>query len=155
VRDYSYALAQISDPGPVPFIERADALVAAGDEYLNAAIDSLDEGIEQVGPVVLLQSKAIDLEVRARRYESALGRIDQVLSTMPRKERWLARRGEVLEQAGLIDEARATYAEALAAIDHLPRRLKETPAIQELAAEVTNRGSLLNKMPSEDGRVGR
>ena len=167
--DYTRALAQTADPGPVLFLERADALAAAGDEYLESALDGLDEGIEQLGPVVLLQSKAVDLEVRARRYDSALGRIDQILSTMPRKERWLARRGEVLERAGLIDEARASYAEALAAIERLPWRRRETPAIQELATELINRldadpadrqGSyqrpfLLNKEPSEAGRVSQ
>jgi tetratricopeptide (TPR) repeat protein len=167
--DYSQALAQTSDPGPVLFLERADALAAAGNEYLDAAIDGLDEGIAQLGPVVLLQTKAIDLEVRARRYDSALGRIDQILSTMQRKERWLTRRGEVLEQAGLIDEARASYAEALAAIERLPRRRRETPAIQELATELINRLEAdpadrlrgdqqpftRTKQPFEAGRVGQ
>jgi tetratricopeptide (TPR) repeat protein len=167
--DYSHALGQISDPGPVLFLERADALAAAGDEYLDAAIDGLDEGIAKMGPVVLLQTKAIDLEVRAGHYASALGRIDQVLSTMPRKERWLARRGEVLERAGLIDEACANYAEALAAIDRLPWRRRETPAIQELTADLINRleadpaerqrgnqqPSFLNKEPFEAGRVSQ
>jgi len=167
--DYTQALTQTADPGPVLFLERADALAAAGDEYLDAAIDGLDEGIALLGPVVLLQSKAVDLEVRARRYGSALGRIDQILSTMPRKERWLTRRGEVLERVGLIDEARASYAEALAAIERLPRRLRETPATQELAAELINRleadpaerqesdqqPSPLNKAPHGAGRVGK
>jgi tetratricopeptide (TPR) repeat protein len=167
--DYSQALAQISDPGPVLFLERADALAAAGNEYLEEAIDGLDEGIEQLGPVVLLQSKAIDLEVRAQRYGSALERIDQILSTMARKERWLARRGEVLERAGLPGEARASYAEALAAIERLPWRRRETPAIQELATELINRleadpadrqgrnrpPSFLNKESFEAGRVSQ
>jgi tetratricopeptide (TPR) repeat protein len=168
-RDYSHALAQTADPGPVLFLERADALAAAGDDYLDTAIDGLDEGIEQLGSVVPLQAKAIDLELRAQRYDSALDRVDQILSTMPRKERWLARRGEVLERAGLIDEARASYAEALAAIGRLPWRRRETPAIQDLATELIirldadpvesqgdyRRPFLSNKKPSEAGRVGR
>lgn len=154
-RDYSHALAQISDPGPVLFLERAEALAAAGDEYLDVAIEGLDGGIEQLGLVVTLHSKAIDLELRAQRYDSALDRIDQILSTMPRKERWLARRGEVLERAGLVDEALAAYAMTLAAIDDLPRRQRETPAVQELANEVSHRASLLKKEPSEAEGVGR
>jgi len=167
--DYSLALAETADPGPVLFLERADALAAAGNEYLGAAIEGLDEGIDQLGPVVLLQSKAVDLEIRAQRYGSALRRIDQILSTMPRKERWLARRGEVLEQAGLIDEACASYAEALAAIEGLPWRRRETAAIQELATDLINRleaapadkqsgdqrPSPLNKEPFEAGRVSQ
>jgi tetratricopeptide (TPR) repeat protein len=137
--DYSRALAQIPDPTPVLFLERADALASAGNRYLIAAIDGLDEGITRVGPVVLLQSRAIDLEVRAHRFGAALRRIDQILSTMPRKEKWLARRGEVLEQAGRADEAHASYAEALAAIERLPSHVGKTPAVLELAADLTNR----------------
>lgn len=138
-RDYSQALAQMAKPAPVFYLERADALAAAGDEHLAAAIDSLDEGIARLGPLILLQSKAIDLEVRAQHYDAALARIDQILSGMPRKERWLARRGEVFELAGWEDEARASYAEALAAIDDLPSHLGQTPAVQELAADLKRR----------------
>ncbi len=137
--DYTWALAQMRDPVPVLFLERADALAAVGKPDLGAAIDSLDEGIARLGSLVALQSRAIDLEVRARRYHAALGRVDQILLKSPRKERWLARRGEVLEQAGLNDEAHASYSEALAAIKRLPRRLGETPAIQQLAADLINR----------------
>jgi hypothetical protein len=42
-------------------------------------------------------------------------------------------------QAGLEDEAYASYAEALVAIERLPRRLGKTPAVQELAADLTKR----------------
>jgi parallel beta-helix repeat protein len=145
-RDYSNALAEISDPRPVLFLERADALAAAGDEYLASAIAGLDEGIEQLGSVVPLQAKAIDLELRAQRYDSALDRIDHILSTMPRKERWLARRGEVLERAGQIEEARESYSEALAAIERLPWRRREAPAIQELAT------GLVSRLTADDGK---
>ena len=132
-------MAQISDPTAVLFLERADSLAAAGNQHLGAAIGGLDEGIARLGPLVLLQSRAIDLEVRAHRYGAALSRIDEILSTMPRKETWLVRRGEVLEHVGLNDQAQATYAEALAAIERLPSRLGKTPALLELAADLTNR----------------
>lgn len=151
-KDYSRALAQISNPTAVLFLERADALAAAGNQHLVAAIDGLDEGIAQVGPVILLQSRAVDLELRAHRYGAALSRIDEILSTMPRKERWLVRRGEVLEQVGLNDQAHATYAEALAAIERLPSRLGKTPALLALAADLTNR---LEVDPADDQEAAR
>lgn len=137
--DYSRALAQIAHPAPVLFLERADALAAAGNQHLDAAIAGLDEGIARLGPVVVLQSRAADLEIQAHRYGAVLGRIDHILSAMPRKERWLARRGDVLEQAGRTDEAHASYAEALVAIERLPGHLGKTPAVQELAADLINR----------------
>ncbi len=138
-RDYSSAMTQMAQLTPVLYLERADALAAAGKEHLDAAIDSLDEGIARLGLLMLLQSRAIDLEIQAQRYSAALSRIAQILSGEPRKERWLARRGEVLEQAGWEAAARASYAEALAAIDDLPSHLGQTPAVQDLAAQLIRR----------------
>ena len=80
----------------------------------------------------MLESLAIDLEVRQQRYDAALARSDQVLSEVSRKEKWLAQRGEILEKAGRFEEARATYADALKAIESLPSRLRRVPASQGL-----------------------
>ena len=130
--DYAHALSLAPNPTPVLFIEQAEALAKAGEAYVGAAVRSLDEGIEKLGPLVLLESRAIDLEVRRQRYDAALVRIDQVLAELSRKEKWLARRGEILEKAGRFEEARATYEDALKAIESLPSRLRWVPASQEL-----------------------
>lgn len=135
-QDYSQAIAQMANPTPVIFLERADALAAAGDDHLVAAIVSLDEGAARLGPLILLQSRAVEFEIRAQRYAAALARIDQILAQSPRKETWLARRGEVLQQAGFEAEARASFAQALAAIDALPSRRRQTPALVELTARL-------------------
>ncbi len=130
--DYAHALSLAPNPTPVLFIEQAEALAEAGEAYAGAAVQSLDEGIEKLGPLVLLESLAIDLEVRRQRYDAGLARIDQVLAELSRKEKWLARRGEILEKAGRFEEARATYEDALKAIESLPSRLRWVPASQEL-----------------------
>ncbi len=135
-RDYSQAIAQVQKPVPILFLEKADALVTGGEKNIAAAIDTLDDGIVQLGPLIILQSRAIDLEIQARRYDAALKRIEQVLSQTQRKERWLARRGEVLEQAGWKTKAHAAHTEALLVIDKLPGRLKQTNALKELTTRL-------------------
>ena len=135
-QDYSRALNQMENPVSILFLEQADALAAGGAKHLGVAIKTIDEGMAQLGSLIVLQSKAIDLEVRARRYGAAIQRIDQILSRTSRKEGWLARRGEVLEQAGLGGRARLSYGEALSVIEKLPSRLKKTAAVQALAARL-------------------
>jgi tetratricopeptide (TPR) repeat protein len=130
--DYSRALSLASSPGPDLFVERAQALCEAGDEHLGAAVEGLDEAIRRLGPLVVLASVAIDLEVKRNRYDAALDRIDQVLAQLARKERWIVRRAEILQKAGRTEEARATYQAALAAVESLPPHLRQTPASREL-----------------------
>lgn len=133
-QDYARALSLAPNPTPVLFIERAETLTEAGEEYVAAAVQGLDEGIQKLGPLILLQSLAIDLEVKRQHYDAALIRIDQVLTEVSRKEKWLTRRGEVLESAARPEEARVAYADALKAIESLPSRLRQVPASQELEA---------------------
>ena len=134
VRAFDRHLALAAQPRPESFLERA-AVVAAADGTL-AALASLDEGISRLGNLVTLQHAAIALEIELGRHPAALARVDRILADLPRKETWLARRGEILEMAGRPHEARAAFAEALAAIDRLPTHHREAPAMRDLQASL-------------------
>src|SRR5262249_49018698 len=94
-QDYTAAISLASEPAPEYYIERAQALAAEGGQYLDDALQGLDGGIKKLGPLVTLQLFAIDLEVKQKRYDGALARLDQIAAQSPRKEAWLARRGEI------------------------------------------------------------
>src|SRR5206468_8109047 len=96
------------------------------------ALRSLEEGIKKIGPIVTLQLFAIDLEVKQKRYDAALTRLEQISAQFPRKETWLARRGEILQQAGRDKEARDAFRDALKAISILPAPRRQVPAMLEL-----------------------
>jgi predicted Zn-dependent protease len=128
--DYTRALARFSQPKPEHFLERARALAAAGRP--EQAIAGIDAGIQRLGPLVTLETDAIDFELRLKRYDAALARLARIQEQSPRKERWLARRGEILVQAGRGQEAREAFAQALQAIDALPVQLRATHAMKEL-----------------------
>ena len=133
-RDFTEALAR--SPEPELFLERAQALSAEGGAHLDEALRGLDEGIARHGPLVTLQLYAIDLELRQRRYDAALARLETVAAQSPRKESWLARRGEILAQAGRAVEARQAFAAALAAVESLPAPRRRTRAVTALEARV-------------------
>jgi predicted Zn-dependent protease len=128
--DYTRALGRLSQPKPEHFLERAHALAAAG--RIEQAIAGIDGGIQRLGPLVTLELDAIDFELQLRMYDAALVRLARIQEQSPRKERWLARRGEILAQAGRGREAREAFAQALQAINALPAHLRGTKAMKEL-----------------------
>jgi hypothetical protein len=65
-----------------------------------------------------------------------LARVDTVLERSPRKESWLARKAEILLQAGRPAEAKKTYAAALSALNTLPPARRNVPAVVDLAKRI-------------------
>jgi tetratricopeptide (TPR) repeat protein len=131
-----YAAAEERAPAADPdlILERARALAAAG--QVSAAVKYLDATMAKLGPLVTLQLAAIDLEVQAGSVDAALQRVDTVMAAAARKESWLARRGDILRDAGRATEARAAYQQALDAIDTLPDARRRTPATRALEERV-------------------
>lgn len=130
--DYTKAIQSYSEPEPALYIERSQALAAAGPEHFDEAIRGLDEGTQRLGATSTLQVIAIDMEVKAKRYDEALLRLDQVAAKMPRKESWLLRRAEILEMAGRFVEARQAVADAFKAVEDLPEARRSTKSIAYL-----------------------
>ncbi|HXG48587.1 MAG TPA: tetratricopeptide repeat protein [Methylomirabilota bacterium] len=142
--DYTRAIQFAVEPRPELFIERAQVLMAAGTNHFAEALRGLDEGIARLGPLVTLQLYAIDLEIKLGRFDEALRRLDHVAAQSPRKETWLARRGEILTQAGRPEEARAAFQAALSALDKLPQSRRNVPAMMELEKRIKAELQTLN-----------
>lgn len=136
VNDYDLAIELLPEPSPDLFIERSQLLMSMGDDHRPEALRGLDDGVKRLGPLVTLQLFAIDAEVKQQRFDSALARVDQIAERSPRKETWLARRGEILVQAGRPAEARKAYEAALAALNTLPPARRNVPAMAELARRI-------------------
>ena len=135
-RDYTSAIRYAPAGRPELYIERAQALASAGEKHQRDALRGLDEGIEKLGPLVTLQLHAIDLELKAKKFDAALARLETISAQSPRKETWLARRGEILQLAGRKKEAQAAYEQALAALDSLPPARRNVPAMAELKRRI-------------------
>ena len=130
-KDFTEALALLPAPEPELYLERAQVL-AADERYIQEALRGLDEGIKRLGPLVTLESAAIDLELRGHNYDAALTRLDAVTTQSERKETWLVRRGEILKAAGRHEEARKAFSDAIVAIESLPPGRRQSRAITAL-----------------------
>ena len=133
--DYAASIASQPEPKPEYYVERAQALAAAGSEHVDEALRCLDAGTEKLGTVPALEETAIGLEMDRQHYNAALAHVDRIIARSVRKESWLVRRGQILRQAGREDEARAAYRAALDAIAQLPDHVRARPAVQALAAQ--------------------
>lgn len=135
-REFTQVIEQISEPQPEHYIERAQALVRSGPQHRAEALRGLDEGIRRFGPLVTLELPAIDLELKSKDYDAALRRLEAIAAQSPRQETWLARRGEILLQAGRPAEARLAFQAALEAVESLPSGRRWTPATVKLESRV-------------------
>ena len=134
--DFSHALSRMAEPKPDYYLERAQALASAGDAHLAEALCGLEEGMKRLGPLLSLQLKTIDLEVSRKNLDGALLRLDKILGQSPRRETWLVRKGQLLQQAGRVGEARESFAGALRAIESLPPNHRNSRAMIALENQV-------------------
>ena len=129
--DYAAAFRRLAAPSPDLWLERVPLFDAPAD-----ALRSLDEAIAQIGPVLSLHLRALDLETALGRTDAALARLDLLVAGSERRELWLKRRGDLLAAAHRPTEARAAYTAALAAIAALPSWLARSPEIAALSGEL-------------------
>lgn len=139
VQDYTRVIELHPDPGPEHYLARARAQAALGGAQVGAALSGLDEGMRRLGPIVSLESFAIDLELQRGHYDAALKRLDAIIAQAGRKETWQARRGDILMRAGRPTEAKEAYRSALDSIEKLPPGRRNAPATAKLQKDLQTR----------------
>ena len=122
------------EPSADQWLARADAAVAAGE--LRAAVAGLDAAVARVGPLVVLQERAAALCEAMGDLTGAAARLEPILATVARPERWLAWQARLAERAGQVAVAAAARGRALTAIDALPAARAEDPATRSLRASL-------------------
>lgn len=132
--DFERGLALLPTPEPEAFREWAQAL--ASQARVDDAVKALDQGVRRLGPLISLESCALDLELGRNHQEAALTRLNIIIEQADRKERWLARRGALQAALGRTGEAHQSYEAALAAIKRLPQVLQRNPSMSELRTQI-------------------
>ena len=140
--DYSHAIEQSRQQGkPLPdyYLKRARAYEAAGDQYIESALLSLDEGIKLLGNIRSLELYAVELEARLDNFAAAHARLSRILDHAKRKEFLLLQRGDILSSAG--DRAAATqdYLAARTAIESLPTERRHSVSVMQLEHDIDAR----------------
>src|SRR5262245_2335021 len=75
-RDYEAAIRQTKEPGLELYLEHARAVTTEDGAHLDEALKTVEQGIKRIGPVVTLESAALEIELRQRNYDAALSRVD-------------------------------------------------------------------------------
>jgi predicted Zn-dependent protease len=135
--DYTEIVQRVERPEPDIFLERATALAATGETRFADALRGLEDGLTKLGPVMTLELAALDLQLKMKRFDDAIRRVDRLTANAPRKESWLTRRGDILARAGRANEARTAFQRALKAIDSLPPHHQATQATIDLKQRIT------------------
>jgi tetratricopeptide (TPR) repeat protein len=115
-------------PLPEHYVERAKACAASGNDQVDRALHGLEAGLQRLGPLVSLQSTALDIERNSGRTEAVLQRLETLIASSARKDPWLVQRGDCLFEAGDADAARTAYLEAICHFNALPRSRQAVPA---------------------------
>jgi tetratricopeptide (TPR) repeat protein len=134
IADYKLGSSLGAELDSDAFLEWGQMLAA--EKQTTEALAVLDRGIGKFGPMNALQVYAMDLELGLKNNAAALARLQIIIDHADRKERWLARRGDIQLAAGSAIEARQSYEAALAAIRHLPAILQRSPPMLNLKSQI-------------------
>ncbi len=136
VNDFDQAILGNPPPSLEDYLYRARCLAACGTNRLREAVRGLDASPASYQALLSLQDLAVDLEVKQGEFDDALKRLDKHFAKLPRKEWWLKRRAEILEQAGKSAEASAACREALRHLEALSPNVRATRATRELEGKI-------------------
>jgi tetratricopeptide (TPR) repeat protein len=132
---YAALVKLTPDASPDVHLERIRVLEALGPEGYDEALRAADAAITLRGPVPALEQAAIDISLRAGRTELALVRLERMAAATKRPEIHLLQRAGILERAGRLAEAAASYGETLAALESLSPQRRAAPAVAEIEAQ--------------------
>jgi tetratricopeptide (TPR) repeat protein len=133
LNDYRLALEKTSHPEPDLFNEAAEALMACG--HGEEAVQVLQRGLKAFGAVPSLVLKAMEIETAAGHFDAALSRIVAMQKTAPRPEPWMAKRAQLLAQAGRREESRAAWQALATHLAALPNLERGSHAMSKLAEQ--------------------
>lgn len=134
---YKKALDRSPVRPPDFYLEWAEAVYAGRAVYLAGAIEILEQGIEDVGPMVSLVQRAVEYDLLAGDEKLALRHLELLPAGIRNTPKWLTTKADLLNNTDDRKSAQQTYQLALDAIERLPRSRRESPAMLELSNYLT------------------
>ena len=128
------AVDQAAEPSPEHYLNLADAQTKAG--ATAEAISSLDEGMQRLGMLNVLQNKSISVSIESKAWDSALTRLDAMIVQGQGLPELYLRKARILLAAERQATAHKAAQMGLASIEQIPAARRETPAMNQLRAEL-------------------
>lgn len=129
---YTNLLNNYPNPLPEQFLNTAQTLLELHPNNCQPAIQILEKGQQQLGFLIVLQEKMINLAIHCENRRLALQKLAELLPKVNRKEKWLSQQADILLEDGQANKAKQSYKQALTAIQQLPKRHQKTPFTQLL-----------------------
>jgi tetratricopeptide (TPR) repeat protein len=131
--NYRMVLNLTPQPEPGLCLEIADILT---DQKLQKeALAVVQKGITTRGEEPALLMRAMEIEIATGNFDGALTRLASLEKQAPRPEPWMARRAELLAQAGRTEESRAAWSALKQHLSSLPNLQRGTPEFLVLSAK--------------------
>jgi tetratricopeptide (TPR) repeat protein len=131
---FRIAVDQAVEPSPEHYLHLADAQSKAG--ATAQALSSLDEGMQKLGMLNVLQNKSISLNIESKAWDDALKRLEAMIIQGQGLPELYLRKARILLAADRQPTAQQAVQEGLASIDQIPAARRETPAMNQLRAEL-------------------
>lgn len=120
----------------------------------EAAIAYCQEAIQKMGDLIVFEQKIIDIATTEKNYDLAIAWIDKVMDRYERKEKWLYEKAVLYTEMGNISLAAENLVQAVQYINFLPQRIRMTPAMQQLSADIQMLRLHINSLNNESSTTG-
>lgn len=140
LEDYRALLAAAESAGPATYLAAADLMAGSPEHGVDAAIRLLDRGMARLGPVPLLQQRAVALESGLGRYDRAIKRLEAMAPEASDNPHWRVEMGRLLLTAGREEQAYphlATARRQLAELRTTPARVQLSQELDALLAQLS------------------
>lgn len=109
---------------------------------LKEASDVLDQGIEDLGELLVLLERGVSISLRLKDFAKAHEFQNKIIENAQRKERTYYKKGMLFLNEGKIEEAKQMFNKALLAFKDLPPRIKNNKASQKFESELISQLTL-------------
>lgn len=123
-------------PTPDQYIERANMAQLIDNDGQGIVIEGLNEGVNQLGPIVSLVALLVDSYIEQGKHEEALRVIELLPHEINNLPRWQLKKGDIYQESKQYVDADTAYKNGLSRINQMPEHRRLTPAVQDLKSQL-------------------
>ena len=129
-------MSLLSRPTPDQYIERANMAQLIDNDGQGIVIEGLNDGVNQLGPIVSLVALLVDSYIEQGKREEALRVIELLPHEINRLPRWQLKKGDIYQESKQYLDADTAYNNGLRRINQMPEYRRLTPAVQSLKSQL-------------------
>ena len=119
------------------YFEASSAYESCGTkECLSGALSIIDEGIQDLGPLLVLLDRGVSISLRLKDFSRAHEYQNRIIENANRKERSYYQKAILFQKQGKEDEAKLMFEKAYSSFNNLPDRIKKNKASQRFVSEL-------------------